>query len=300
MNTQKYREIGVAGCCGAVAGTAVAIVCDWNILMLVPAALIGAVSAFVCYNPREVASTIGAFGRDMGGAMRKGVQVRVEWDEVRRVSCKFLFVATCVFVGIGSAFLLPALLTMGGVQLPERDGSSEPMGMVVMMVMMGSFAGLLGTLGFCCGLGEISAQWPMPLTRRARAAIIRWTGADSWQWLHKPENEITKVEVFLFCLIGPVAIQTLGCLAVVALVLDAILTILLACASTERIAAILGAMLGLCVATLLHVCGVPGSFVGSLVILVAGGTVGWYAGPFLYHLRATLAREAAAETVRSL
>lgn len=291
MNTQEYREIGVAGCCGAVAGTAVAIVCDWSILMLLPAALIGALTAFVCYRPREVASTVGAFGRDMGWTLRRGmrnVRCGKVWEAVRQNA----FPAVCVVIAIGSAFLLPSLLAMGGVHLPlERDTKpSLPVWFAVFTETIVSIGCGAILVFVCLVMNDISERWPMPLTQRLNGRM------DAWRLL---DGTMSRGKWLLLCLIGPLFLQVVGGLMLVMIILDVILTILLACASTKRIAAILGAMLGLCAATVLHFCGVPGSLAGSLVILAASGAVGWYAGPFLYRIRAYLAREAAAETVRS-
>lgn len=171
-----------------------------------------------------------------------------------------------------------------------------------MPMWLAMFSEVLVSFGACVVLAfigfavhDISERWPMPLTQRLNDRMDHWLG-DDWRLL---DVTMSRKKILLLCLIGPPLVQVVSGLVAMMFILDVILTILLVCASSERIAAVLGAMLGLCVATLLHVCGVPGSFVGSLVILVASGTVGWYAGPFLYHLRATLAREAAAETVRS-
>lgn len=291
----KYKEIGVAGCCGAVAGTAVAIVCEWSILMLFPAAFIGALTAFICYNPREVVSTIGAFGRDMGGAMREGmqnVQCGKVWEAVRQHA----FPAACVVIAIGSAFLLPTLLAMGGVHLPLESGTKPPMPM-----WLAVFTETIVSLGCCAILTficlvvrDISERWPMLLMQRLNERMDAWCGGD-WQLR---DETMSRKKILLLCLIGPPLVQVVGGLVMAVLIFDVILTILLACASSERIAAILGAMLGLCAATVLHFCGVPGSLVGSLAILAASGAVGWFSGPLLYRLRAHLAREAA-ETVRS-
>lgn len=303
MNTkEKYREIGVAGCCGAVAGTAVAVVCDWSILLLLPSALVGALTAFVCYNPREVASTVGAFGRDMGGAMRKGVQVRVAWDEVRRVSYKALFIAACILIGAGSAALLPIIACSMGITISSTTGEPLPMWLTVMFIaFLGTGLGFFACLPFCYLLGGDYdvLRWMLPLTRRIRRKVDGWLWEGWVEWCDKKTENLTRGEALLLSVVAPLFLQVVGGLLTVALVLDAILTLLLACASSERIAAILGAMLGLCAATVLHFCGVPGSLAGSLVILAASGAVGWFAGPLLHRLREYLAQEPAVETVRS-
>lgn len=286
MNT--YREIGVAGCCGAIAGTAVAIVCDWSIWMLVPAAITGALTAFACYNPREVVSTIGAFGRDGWKAATAGgwaqmccrIDKVVVWQVIRTT----VFVLACIFMAVGSFILLPAIFFMAGF----CPNASAVLGAAAVLFGLGG-AGIF----MFDALGELCEGWSMPLTKRA---CRWWDGTTVGGWLGR--GVFTKSEVVCLSLAGPIMTQA-GCLLFVILVIDFILTILLVCASTERIAAILGAMLGLCAATVLHFCGVPGSLAGSLVILAASGAVGWFAGPLLHRLRADLAREPAAETVRS-
>lgn len=293
MNTQKYREIGAAGCCGAVAGTAVAIVCDWSILMLLPAALIGAVTAFVCYSPREVASIIGAFGCDMGGAMRRGMKERCGkvWEAVRQHA----FPAVCIAIVIGSAFLLPTLLAMGGIHVPTEGKKGHPVWLVVFVEALLSLGFGVMSASLCWTTRENEERWPMPLTQRLNGRMDAWLG-DDWGLIDATMN---RGKWLLFCLIGPPFLQVMGIVMATMLVVDVILTILLACASSERIAAVLGATLGFCAGTVLHFCGVPGSLAGSLVILAASGAVGWFAGPLLYRLRAYLEWEPAAETVRS-
>lgn len=290
----KHREIGVAGCLGAIAGLAVAIVCEFGLLMLIPSALIGALTAFICYRPLEVASTTREFGRDAGGAMRRGMQSlrSIEKGRVWKITCTTAFVVACVVVGVGSAILLPALAFIGGILIRPTGGTGE-MSVGLAVAMEAFFISAIGFVGllFFSILGEIRARWPMPLTRRARSMIKR---GSLYKWLDN--REPTKGEIFLLCcLVGPAFCQVLGCLAMMALIVDAVLTIILACATSERVAAILGATLGFCTGTVLHFCGVP----SSLAILVIGGTVGWFAGPLLYRLREYLSQVPAVETVQS-
>ncbi|MBI2117508.1 hypothetical protein HYT95_01280 [Candidatus Peregrinibacteria bacterium] len=103
-----------------------------------------------------------------------------------------------------------------------------------------------------------------------------------------------KWAILLLCLCVPVFAQILS-IGIVVFLLDVLSTFLLALASTERIAAILGGVLGWGTAVLLHVLGAP----GDLFLLVIGGAVGWYVGPFLHWLRAYLSLVPVVETVQS-
>lgn len=289
----KYREMRVAGCLGAIAGMAVAIVCEWSLVMLLPSALIGAITAFVCYRPLEVASAVREFGRDAREAMGRGMQKigSIERGRVWRVTSTAVGVVACLLVGLGALFLVPTIAAMGGIVLPAHNRETPIIAMVVLEAVMSVVVGVLGLLVFCGPLGEIGVQWAMPLTRWAGGALSQGRIP---QWLERiDEKECTRRDMFLLCLIGPVFFQVAGCLAAVALVVDAILTIILACATSERVAAVLGATLGFCAGATLHFSGVP----WSLAILAASGTVGWFAGPLLYRLREHLSQEPA--TVQS-
>lgn len=77
--------------------------------------------------------------------------------------------------------------------------------------------------------------------------------------------------------------------------LDLLITIALACASTRRIASMLGATLcctGAAIAALSGITFAP-------ALLVIGAIIGWYAGPSLYLLRESLAAAPATVPVES-
>lgn len=285
----KHREIALAGCLGAVAGTAVAIVCDWSLLMLLPSALLGALIAFLSYRPQESVTIVREFSRDLKGAMLKFPRIGTEGLVLG------IFIVACAITTVASWTLPSTIVFIAGIRVQDAQGADSLLATVLLGGFFCMVIGYGALLIFCLALGELEKHWSMPITRRAHERMNHW----AQQWFHIHLDAIdtlqTRGKIFLCCLMAPVLIQVVGNVIAVALIVDAILSILLACATSERMAAILGATLGFCTGTVLHFCSVP----SSLAILAVSGIIGWYAGPLLYDLREYLSKAPIVETVSS-
>jgi len=279
------KEIGIAGCLGAIAGLAVAITCEWSIVMLPLAALAGAMVAFFSYRPADVANVARQVCHACTGAWNRKTWF-LQW-EVRQhaaeAACYLLYGAVIVSSGIA----LPSLICFVA---PNADRS------MVAIFCVGIAWCFVGFMGVFLALVMVEAfkdvPWTMPVMRRLFRAE-RLITEQSNETFDKPELSWKKT--FLLCAVVPPALQIVGCLLFGCVMLDMCITVLLACATSERIAAVIGATLGFCAGTILHFCGVP----SPLIILAVGGSVGWFAGPLLYRLREYLSQVPAVEIVRS-
>lgn len=280
----KRSDIGFAGALGALAGLSVAIVYEWEILPTFLSAVVGIVVAGVAYRPLEISTVVWSACRALPGALQSTPQVFRQGKEQLQKGCGIaLVVIGCIVLAVLSFLAMPVLLYMCGVPslLPMKETN---VGGYVFLTVFVSFLG--GCLAFLY----------LGIVNEAKSPPWAWRMGKAFRWAFKEESttknaETTWGEVLLSCLLIPIFLELMS-MGLVMFFLDALSTLLLALASTERIAAILGAVLGWGTGVLLHVLGVP----GDLVLLALGTIIGWFAGSLLYRLREYLAAVPATAT----
>lgn len=275
---KQYIEIAIAGCLGALAGLALALVLEWSILLSIP---IGMIVGFVGYRPFEIRSTAREFGRDVSQAVTIIVE-RMKQDKTIENTVRFCKVISLIVVAVGSLLVIPVILWCNGIVYdPKEEGHDVPM--LPMFGLVLAFLGVIACVLLAC-TEMLPVRWAMPLSQRLYDAWLTckpYAGKVlDFRWLSK-EGMPRYLGWVLICLTFPVIFQCLIILWPV-LILDALVTLFFACASTERLASVLGAMLG-CMAGC--VCVLLGLSFAPAVILSVGGIVGWCSGPLVYHLR---------------
>ncbi len=262
----KSNEIALAGCLGAVAGLATAITLEWPLLLSV---LIGMPIAFLSFRPWEVMEVIRRLSADLGQAAA-AVAERKRLAMYLRQTLK---VALYASIAVASACMLPLLLMSVGVT-PLGDEA-----IVENVAAMGIAALALGAIGVVLVIPVAEEQ--MGLEGTGEFLMCRWF-MRRYQ-LRGQARPSTLLERMKFAIGIPIALQLLSVL-IVMFVLDIVLALLLACASTQRLASVLGAALGCIAGTVCHAAGLE----IAPVILLVGGVTGWFAGPLLYQLRTWL------------
>lgn len=260
--------------------------------------LLGLVIGPLCYKPGEIASTTIACTSDIWKVMREGGFQRFfhpvpfhRWLEGVK---KGAFVVVCAMCLMLSSVVLPFLVTLPLVYFGWSSPMMEVDGGIVLFTAVGS--ALLGV--FCWGwlfkVPELRSRWIMPLSRRIFLPLTGDDGfvpleTDGVLWSKVMEKGPLGIRIFFIPLLQ------LGVLLVPGLVLDVVITIALACASTRRIASMLGATLFCTGAAVAALCGIT----FAPVLFLIGGIVGWFAGPSLYLLRETLAAAPSTVPVQS-
>lgn len=249
---------------------------------------LGIVAGPLCYKPREIVSTSIACVQDLWKAGREGyvffspVSFSGLW---RGVGTGILVVGCiiCVTVSVTTLPLLAMLLLSFFDWLPSTWtwGDFIAVGVVV-AVLSFIFGG--GILGIFLNVPELRSRWAMPLSRWVVLPLLGCDGFVPMKEEKDGEGGESSKDIFIYFLTIPPTCQG-GALLAPLLALDFLLTIVLACASTRRIASMLGTTLcctGGAIAALSGITFAPALF-------VIGAIVGWFAGPSLYLLREFLA-----------
>lgn len=248
--------------------------------------LLGLVIGPLCYKPGEIASTTVACTSDLWKVARNWKpQLSFStasfhyWREVLKEGafCVGCFICLCI-----SAVTLPLLVVLFvGLSgwFPDMVAFTEVCVLMFMSIVLGFLS-----LALLFGIPALRHRWAMPLSRRVFLPLL---GQDGFTSSPSPDNAVrkqTKKQFLGVCLFLLPFFQV-GSLLAPGLVLDVVITIALACASTRRIASMLGSTLFCTAAAVAALCGIT---FAPLLFLI-GGIVGWFAGPSLYLLRASLA-----------
>lgn len=273
-------EIGIAGALGTLIGLTVGWSMGWNLFL---SALIGIPAAFLCYRPGEILAVSRSLAGDMGRAccrvFRRG-DTDTQW--VRKV-CRY---AGNLLLTVFSLSLLPAAGTLLIIVVTSCDAGTA---LVASLVVYGC--------GVCLGmiyqpfLGDSdfkTSHWAFPLSRHILYPGVSrvWSAVEPW----RPEGMMCRrdeptweegrfVVVFVLLLAGT------GVVLLPFAIIDTCVTLVLALAVTERIAAMLGAATG-CIA---GACMAYLVALHPLAFLSAGAVCGYYAGSGAYAVREWIA-----------
>ena len=282
---KRYDGIAFAGALGALAGLSVAITHAWEIVPTILSAIVCMVVAGVAYSSLEILLVLCNACRDLPAAL----QSILEWWCVRKEKIRAgmkasLFVIWCIASALISFLAIPILLFVGGMLFSTMDRREY----------IGVGTGMVATAIMFFGVGVLIFVYLLMVCTE-KSPPWAWRMGKAFRGIFEVGNSMPKNQkILLLCLCFPILMELMS-IGVIVLVLDVLSTLLLALASTERIAAILGAILGWGTGVLFHSLGMP----GDLLLLATGSIVGWFAGSLLYRLREYLSQEPVAETVRS-
>ena len=276
-----YWEVFLASTCGAAAGLGLALYNAWHPLWAIPCAAISPL--FV--RPWEILATIGGLLMDWFTAAR-GLRL----GQVK----KFMFATACALIAGVSLSIVPAAawLTVGLLSAP-----ADAQGQVIFVTpITGFLASCFGAIFLLATLATsaLDGRWKMPICRRLVEAMGRRWDEQAVQRLLSIEGGNATRKTLLFCVVVPLFSQ-LCLLLVVLLVIDFVFTIILACATTQRIGAFVGGTAGALVGALLHMQSgwTPLTIAGGAL---TGGFIGKYVCKLQHYLAQPLATEAAPQT----
>lgn len=273
MTRRQHFEIAVAGCLCGIIGLIVGLSQEWNLWLVVP---IGPSLAFLFgYRPWENVATAKELFSDLMVAI--GAVIEARWKIVRvviEVTWIVVFAVLSVAAMAIAVCVLPCIALLVGF-LP-----SEQWGDLAWVVMTGLALCIAGALGFV-GLAVaelLSPRWAFPMCH----LCVQWLGLEEKEKkeMAKPQKGLPQFRDLRSPIIIVFGLQCLS-ICLVLFILDLPITFLLACASTERLAATLGATLCCTAGAICQWVGIP----YALAIIIVGGVVGWFSGPFLYQLR---------------
>lgn len=295
MNKRTFIEIGIASALGAVIGLSIAIALELPRWLWIPCGLV----TFFCYRPREVyvvtREIVGELWQATCTAIRSArylPNLSINWGKVRKVTTIIMQITGILAaLWVGSAYADILIYLTASNPVPEG-----PVGAYVALIpflsflsaVIGGFLTLFYWMSFADGTKK---SWFFPIsTRLSKNALFSSTSKKKDDQKASPlfpipKSELLSVSIFFLCL--PLLAHLFIVLTFVLFLVDLAMTIVLACASTQRLAAIEGGTLGCAAGALVSYTGV--SIGGEL--LIVGGIVGLIAGPYLYTLRMVLDRQ---------
>lgn len=315
---KTLREITLAGCIGAVIGLIVASVLAtefgfaWMVFPV--SAIIGTLSAGVCYRHEEVwlevrrgvinakvkwsskwkhavHECLGKVFEISPSALAQDFfdQAKVwAWENLIKVVKFFYVICAITIFCVSSRYTIGLLMNPAGFF--ECWIWPAIIAFVLFLAIVGPFEGLRGKVR-----GDW-ASWKMPISCR----ILVWFNRK--QKKAKQENkepvqaEVDEVPLWFYlvlwvigALLPIVSILLLGAVVIYlpVAIIDGLITVALALASTERLAAMFGGLFGTTAGYFCILHGWP-----HIVAVVAGGTLGGLAGRWLYQLRMALTYKA--------
>jgi hypothetical protein len=279
---------------------------------IIIAGVVGTLVAGICYQPKEVFSIILAIirglwsslvaaGKSMadikplgtirgaaGGIGDTAVTIAAWMKEKRRGFGIFLFVVlTLVTFVVISRFAT-------GWAFSEVKNEDSNIKNILRPWAMGFVVSAISGMLFCLLLGLLSAigedfrsSWWMPISIRVAKRVKRWFGDDEGPDPGKGKKWSTKdfLEGWFYINLIPIVAPLAVTFSALMLAIDVVSTLFLALASTERLAAMVGALIGTTVGLVYSF----NSGSAPLVAIAVGGAVGGISGRLIYMARCALA-----------
>ncbi|MBI3336373.1 hypothetical protein HYZ98_02285 [Candidatus Peregrinibacteria bacterium] len=275
MSSKFPSDVAVASALGSVIALSVALTLGWSPYLW---PLVGLIAGPFCYRPREVTATIVALSHALYRTLRKGM---LPGPTTLWIMGDVLL----IFVSMAVIPLMVTLLLIGMGILPQTapDGTSAFVVVALGPMWMSMACGALALIACCSIIPELETRWSMPITR---LVLLPLTGQNGYRVFGTPrrDRKLTRKETFTLCLFLP-PLSQMAMLLWLFIILDLLVTLVLACASTKRIAAMFGSTIGCTAGMIAALCGIT----FAPTILVVGASTGWFAGPVLYLLREHLA-----------
>jgi len=301
MNRKALNEVALAAAIGAVFGVVVAIVlvaefglAKWATLIV--AGFVGALSGGICYRPGEVGHVIMEIGRRLQSNFVAGCKDVVSVKPLIAVKDSVFAIAIGVknhrrtifkwFYGIllASAFITVSRFTVASWMPLDNSKTAPPR--IAQLWVIGPVYSLIiiviATLVFVAIFarrGKIWPGWWLPITTRISRRIDGWDvdlPCDKWNTLHFLILGVITTFVPLL------AMLTLS-FSLVALAIDIVITLVLALASTERLASMAGALIGTVTGSMFYFY--EPSYLPTIAV---GAIIGGLSGRWLYALRRAL------------
>jgi len=303
-NKKTLNEISIAGLLGALIGLVVgmALMTEYGVkwFVLPTMSLVAMLMAGVCYRPIEVwkvvTSVLGWRRRVFSSVISNTVGgVDTVWSflwaersfDVMAVlrRHRVAIVHSVLAIAMTASFVVVSRYTVGEVMLILEVNNPEfsvwisgPVASVVMsLALFMPFSSL-------CGLAQEEwASWMMPIYGRVFARLAKW-----WNSPPKKKGEPwtirNSLELWLLLVLFPPCVMLSLVFGTLVMDVDAILTIVLALASTERLASMLGGLIGVtCGYFCLMHYGWP-----HIVAIAVCGLAGVFSGRWLYVARKAL------------
>ncbi len=302
MNRKVLNEVALASAIGAVFGVVVAIVlvaefglAKWATLVV--AGFAGALAGGVCYRPAEVGHVIIEIGRGLLSNLVAGCKTIVSAKPLtaaqnavvviiggvkrhRRTVWKVFYIPMTI-----ATFVLSSRLTFGWFLLTASENAAPASIVWGFSMYLGFIAAALGFFiltGFSRNKKAKPAWW-MPIMTR----VSNWLGKD--YGANSDSDVLPKFSTSDFFLlwgilaVAPAAGAVIVPLFLVATVVDVVTTLILALASTERLASMAGALIGTVAGSICYFC--EPSYLPAIII---GALIGGLSGRWLYALRHAL------------
>lgn len=291
MKMQFPYDVAVASCLGAVITVALALTFGLSPWLW---AVIGLIVGPFCYRPSEIVQETVVFGRDFRGALSRGSRNLPECFLKIGVGLQstVCFIG-CVLLGTLSAVVLPLIvfLTVWSMGLSSWDTDIAAV-LFVASLIAGLFSGLVASAVLDdMHTKGVQKLWMLPMTQRfflhhfvkCSDAIDARCHSHSWRG------------TFFCCAVIPTFLHIQAVTAMPFLIVDGLVTIVLACTTTKRMASMLGTALGAGAASVIALLGVP----WAPIFFAVAAPVGWFGGSYLYLLRECLAAAPSTVPVQS-
>lgn len=281
MNTDRrvYVEIGVAAALGAAFGTLVAIMLGqwWWV-----GTLVGGMAAGFAYRPQEVVTAVKQIQFRLS-KIRQATSLSVTMKQIGHRIIYILLVVTVIISGIGLGLLLPYLSFLA---IFGRVLGQDPAGLVVFLTGVSAMC-VVVTVKISDKLQEIADDTPgfvLPLHHLLHESLLGDSSETSSQrtLLRPYERVVGSILVLCF---APTLFIAGAMLFPLLLLVDVGTSLVLALATTRRLAAMEGGFLGGMIGYIWHV---QFSDHSSLIPLLVASAAGFVAGPVLYLLREML------------
>lgn len=293
MNKRTLIEIGIASALGAVIGLSIATKLELPLWLWIPCGLVTA----LCYRPWEIFVVTGKVCGEMWNTLRSAIASSrhlphfvstINWSEVRSVGI-ITFQILCCFVVAWVGLMYPSLLVYLIAPLERSDATIVYLMLIPLFSFMGSLIGAGTSVLYFAACGDNRTRWILPLSTRLSDFFPESHSSRKEEESKEPDQPCSMMTLLLLCLcilFVPLVAHLFCALTIVLFLVDLVITIILACASNERLASIEGGTLGCAAGALATVAGVGRG--GEL--LLVGGLTGLILGPYLYTLREALGK----------
>ena len=299
-------EIGIASAFGAVIGLSIAITLDLPRWLWFPCGLV----AFFCYRPYEIYVVIRGIAGELWQALCIAIRsarhlpnlsTSINWGKVRKVTIvtlQVLCLMEAVWTGAAYADLLIYLTA-----LHQPQGLGEYIFLIPFVSVVIAALCAWITLFLLIEIRDTQNRklWVLPLTSKFVPFLDRMSSPSvKEEKVEKDKKEpffpLKKWDLLGFStilLFAPLLAHLFFVFTLALFLMDLAITLILACASSERLASIEGGTLGCAAGALATYAGVP----YGVELLIAGGLVGLITGPYLYALRLNLGKAAQAAPI---
>jgi len=301
MNRKVLNEVALAAAIGAVFGVVVAIVlvaefglAKWATLIV--AGFAGALSGGVCYRPGEVGHVVVEICRQWKRNIVVGVKTMTITKPLTAVKDAVVAIASgvknrrrtifkwCYGILLAMAFITVSRFTVASWMPLDNSRTAPPR--IIQLWVLGPIASLIVVMIAITVFGALFAHnrtrpsWWLPITTRISKCI------DGWEDVGLPYGKWNTLHFLILGVIttfAPLLAMLTLSFSLVALAIDIVITLVLALASTERLASMAGALIGTVAGSMCYF-----HTPSYLPAIIVGALIGGLSGRWLYALRYAL------------